>query len=189
MQALGNIASGMYTNWSQRIGETIWLGFVLWTIGAGILITANEHTPLFGLLGPLCIVGLGVGFTFSSTLVALQAIAGKEQRAYVTANRNFLRACGGAISLAASSTLLKSGLTSSLPATLDYVADAAFASPKLAEFSVNDQRSIVTGYVEASRRVFIFATVAIAICLPLCLAMKHMTLTKLTVEHVELAVV
>lgn len=164
--------SGLYMSRFNRYGEIIWGGFGIWTLGAGLLVLADE-TISFGLIALfLILIGWGTGMVFQPTLVALQAHCPKAQRAVIVSNRNFLRSSGGAVGLAVSSAILANVLKASLPSRLAYVADSTFAAPNLSGFSVADQVTIKKAYADASRAVFIWCVPLTAICFALCFLIK-----------------
>lgn len=163
-QSTVSTLSGLYMSWFNRYKELIWIGFGVWTMGAGLLVLANETIHL-GLLSIfLVFVGCGTGMVFQPTLVALQAHCPKSQRAVVTSNRNFLRSSGGAVGLAVSSAVLANVLKGSLPHRLSYVAESTFAAPNLANFSPADRALIKRAYADANRAVFIWCVPLIGLC-------------------------
>ncbi|KAK5118595.1 hypothetical protein LTR85_008060 [Meristemomyces frigidus] len=170
--------SGLYMSRFNRYGEIIWLGFGIWTVGAGLLVLSDE-TISFGLIAFfLIIMGFGTGMVFQPTLVALQAHSPKSQRAVITSNRNFLRSSGGAVGLAVSSAILANVLKASLPSRLAYVANSTFAAPDLSTFSPADRASIKDAYNDASRAVFIWCVPCIGICFALCVLIKDRGLVR-----------
>ena len=163
---------GLYISYFNRYGEVIWIGFGMWTLGAGLLVLAKEHLN-FGIIALfLVIIGMGTGLVFQPTLVALQAHCPKAQRAVVTSNRNFLRSSGGAVGLAVSSAILSNVLKSSLPPRLATVAQSTFAVPNLSGYSEIDRATIVSAYAAASRAVFIWCVPLVGICLLLSALIK-----------------
>lgn len=140
----------------NRYAEVIWFGFGIWTLGAGLLVLAGQTTSLGAIAVFLVLIGIGTGLTFQPTLVALQAHCPKAHRAVVTSNRNFLRSSGGAVGLAVSSAVLANVLKSSLPASLQNIANSTFATPDLSAYSGTQRVAIIGAYADASRAVFIW---------------------------------
>lgn len=157
-QSLFSVISGQYLSRVGRYGELLWTGFGIWTLGAGLLILCNRTTTAGTISGFCILIGIGVGFTFQPTIVALQAHCSKAQRAVIISNRNLLRSLGGAVGLAISSALTGNVLQSSLPANLESIAGSTFALPDLDTFSDTDRIIIEDAYASASRAVFIFCT-------------------------------
>ena len=172
IQSIVSTSAGYYISRRNRYIEVIWFGFGIWTLGAGLLILANDtiHLGLVALF--LMIVGCGTGCTFQPTLVALQAHCPKAQRAVVTSNRNFLRQGGAAVGLAVSSAIMANVLKASFPKRLEALAENSFAAPNLANFSLQDQAAIKGAYSAASRAVFIFCTPLVGICFVLSVFIK-----------------
>lgn len=155
-QCIFSISGGFYVSKMGRYGEVIWFGFGMWTLGAGLMVLANQTISLGWIALFLVFIGMGTGTTFQPTLVALQAHCPKAQRAVVTSNRNFIRSSGGAIGLAVSSAILANVLKTSLPERLRSVANSTFATPNLSGESVADTAIIRDAYASASRSVFIW---------------------------------
>lgn len=157
-QSVFSVISGQYLSRVGRYGELLWSGFGIWTFGAGLLILCNRYTSAGTISGFCILIGIGVGFTFQPTIVALQAHCSKAQRAVIISNRNLLRSLGGAVGLAISSALTGNVLKSSLPENLQSVAGSTFALPDLDTFSASDKIIIQDAYASASRAVFVFCT-------------------------------
>ena len=171
-QSTFSTAGGYYISRMNRYGEIIWIGFGMWTLGAGLLVQCDE-TIGFGLISFfLVVMGIGTGFVFQPTLVALQAHCPKAQRAVVTSNRNFLRSSGGAVGLAVSSAVLANVLKASLPPRLVGVANSTFATPDLSMYTPADRIIIRQAYAAASRAVFIWCVPLAATALLLCFFIK-----------------
>ena len=159
-------------SWANRYGEVIWAGFGMWTLGGGLLIMADRSLHLGWICFYLVILGVGTGFVFQPTLVALQAHCPKAQRAVIVSNRNFMRSSGGAVGLAASSAILANVLKSSLPPRLASVAGNTFATPDLTLYSQEDRQAIEAAYAAASRAVFIWCVPLVGLCFLLCILIK-----------------
>lgn len=164
--------SGLYMSRFNRYGEIIWGGFSIWTLGAGLLVMADQHIHIGLVCFFLVLVGFGTGMVFQPTLVALQAHCPKAQRAVIVSNRNFIRSAGGSVGLAVSSAILGNVLRSSLPQRLHHLANNTFAAPDLSTFSASDRTAIVSAYASASRAVFIWCVPLVGICLLLCALIK-----------------
>ncbi|GAB7354796.1 hypothetical protein MBLNU459_g5189t1 [Dothideomycetes sp. NU459] len=171
-QSIFSIISGQYISRLNRYGELLWAGFGAWTLGAGLMIAVDRSTPAGRIAGFCVLIGLGVGFTFQPTIVALQAHCTKAQRAVVISNRNLLRSLGGAVGLAVSSALMGNALRAALPPRLRFVAQNTFAAPDLAAFGPADRVAIEDAYASASRAVFVFCTPVIGVAFLACAFVK-----------------
>ena len=114
------------------------------------------------------ITGMGIGFTFQPTLVALQAHCTKAQRAVVIADRNFFRCLGGACGLAISAAILQATLRSSLPAKFTYLTHSSYSLPDRSAVADVEWDQILDAYSKASHSVFLFIFPVIALCFLAC---------------------
>ena len=114
------------------------------------------------------ITGIGIGFTFQPTLVALQAHCTKSQRAVSISNRNFFRCMGGACGLAVSAALLQATLHSNLPSNLSYLTDSTYSLPSKSSVSATEWSQILSSYSKASHSVFILQVPLIGVCFLAC---------------------
>lgn len=123
----------------------------------------------------LAIIGVGVGFVFQPTLVALQAHVPKARRAVITSNRNFFRCAGGACGLAVSAAVLQSTLRAHLPSRLSYLAKSPYAAQVV---TGADQDLVLDAYMLVSRAVFILQIPLIGLCLIGCILIKDLGLQR-----------
>ena len=171
-QSTVSTMAGLYMSWFNRYVEVIWVGFGMWTLGAGLLVLCDDKIHIGLVSFFLVIVGCGTGCVFQPTLVALQAHCAKAQRAVAVSNRNFLRSSGAAVGLAVSSAILANVLKSSLPPRLAAVASSTFATPNLSDYSAANQVVIKEAYAAASRAVFIWCVPLIGISFLLTIFIK-----------------
>jgi EmrB/QacA subfamily drug resistance transporter len=169
VQAAFSALGGQYMSFIGHYIEVIFIGFVMWTLGSGLLVSLGADSPVSHICGFIILVGFGAGCTFQTTNTAMQAHCPKSQRAVVISNRMLLRQLGGAVGLAICSAISGNVLQSSLPPHLQYIADSTFAVPDLNTVSAADRASISNAYADASRTVFIFCVVIIGIALSLTL--------------------
>ncbi|MGH2583680.1 MAG: MFS transporter, partial [Dehalococcoidia bacterium] len=74
--------------------------------GGLLLATVGEGTPLGLMIVLLSLIGLGMGFTSSAFVIALQNAVSWSQRGVVTATSQFFRTIGGSIGVAAFGAIL-----------------------------------------------------------------------------------
>ncbi|KAH0345489.1 putative major facilitator superfamily transporter, partial [Aureobasidium melanogenum] len=165
VQATFSALGGQYMSFIGHYIEVIFVGFVVWTLGSGLLVSLGANSPVGHICGFIILVGFGCGCTFQTTNTAMQAHCPKSQRAIVISNRMLLRQLGGAVGLAICSAISGNVLKSSLPPNLQYIADSTFAVPPLNTLSAADRASISNAYADASRTVFIFCVAVIGIAL------------------------
>ncbi|KAH6629196.1 major facilitator superfamily domain-containing protein [Boeremia exigua] len=173
-QMVASILGGQYISRTERYGEVIWSGFTLWTLGVGLTCSFNLETPIHTMALILLVQGVGVGFIFQPTLVALQAHCTKAQRAVVISNRNFLRSLGGAVGLAISGAALQNALTKAIPPKFAALATSSYSTPNLDVLGATpaEVRSILEAYARASRTVFIMNVPFMGACLLGCLLIR-----------------
>lgn len=172
VQAAFSALGGQYMSFIGHYIEVILIGFAVWTLGSGLLVSLGADSPIGHICGFIIMVGFGAGCTFQTTNTAMQAHSPKSQRAIVISNRMLLRQLGGAVGLAISSAISGNVLASSLPAHLQYIAESTFAVPDLNTVGAADRRSISTAYANASRAVFIFCVAVIGVALVLTFFVK-----------------
>ena len=187
IQSTVSTSAGYLISRRNRYIDVIWFGFGMWTLGAGLLILANDTIHIGLVCFFLMIVGSGTGCTFQPTLVALQAHCPKSQRAVVTSNRNFLRQGGAAVGLAVSSAIMANVLKASFPKRLQALGENSFATPNLADYSAADQTVIKAAYAAASRAVFIWCTPLVGICFLLTAFIKDRGLIRKEEREQELS--
>lgn len=171
-QSIFSTLSGQYISRLERYGEVIWTGYALWTLGTGLMIMCDRNTSPVAICFFLILIGIGSGFVFQPTLVALQAHSPKAQRAVIVSNRNFLRALGGSVGLAVSAGILGNVLKGSLPSNLQYIASSTYATPDFSTFSLRERHIIEEAYAKASRAVFIWCTPLLGLCFIGCILIK-----------------
>lgn len=177
-QSMGSVLSGQYISRRKRYGEVIWLGFGLWTLGAGLTLLWKRETNLGVVIVTLMIIGVGVGCIIQPTLIALIAHSPKSRRAVITSNRNFFRCAGGAVGLAVSAAVLQAALKRNLPPAFKHLANQSYSFPS--NLSPADKSRVLDAYMAGSRAVFILAVPLMGICLLGCLLIKDRGL-----EHPE----
>ncbi|ESZ93315.1 hypothetical protein SBOR_6296 [Sclerotinia borealis F-4128] len=179
-QSLFSIVSGQYISRTKRYGEIIWMGFILWTLGSGLVLLFSRTTQKWKMVLILLTEGAGVGFVFQPTLIAAQAHCTKRDRAVVISTRNFMRALGGAIGLAISSTIFSNSIKSHLntlaiplPAGFkDKILASILSIPNSSSLTTEQKNEVLDAYMGASRSVFLLWVPIIGFCLCLCVLIK-----------------
>ncbi|KAL1962693.1 hypothetical protein VTN77DRAFT_9237 [Rasamsonia byssochlamydoides] len=118
MQSIGGVCSGPMMSFLTRYLPALWLGFILWTIGAGLKTLFSRTSPIALYVVAVMVEGLGVGFVFQPALVALQALSNRPDMAVTTSARNWMRALGSAVGVAVSTAVQYGVMKASLPADL-----------------------------------------------------------------------
>jgi MFS family permease len=63
-QSIASILSGQYISRIGRYGEVIWVGYICWTIGAGLHLLFTKSIPTVAIVFILAVEGVGVGLVF-----------------------------------------------------------------------------------------------------------------------------
>ncbi|KAK9316196.1 major facilitator superfamily domain-containing protein [Lipomyces starkeyi] len=177
-QALTSINAGTFMTKTGRYGHLLYFGYTMLTIGTGIqcgVFNLTIHPAV--LVVALVLQGVGIGCTFQTTLVALQANSAKSDRAIIISVRGLLRSLGGAVGLAIASALLSNVLLKNIPTDLapDVRAEmehSVYATPDMTSLSYDQKRMVAHAYMIAYRAVFIFFVPCMALSLAVCLLIK-----------------
>ena len=135
-----------------------------------LLFDHNTHPAVIAVC--VGITGIGIGFTFQPTLVALQAHCTKSQRAVSISNRNFFRCMGGACGLAISAAILQATLRSNLPSEFSYLTHSSYSLPSRSTLTEAQWTSILLAYTKASHAVFILQVPLIGVCFLACVFIR-----------------
>ncbi|KAI8949479.1 putative MFS transporter [Xylaria longipes] len=179
-QALSSIVSGFIISHCKRWKWVICTGFCLLTLGAGLVLLYKRDSSLGMIIGPVVIMGLGVGCSFQPTLTALQSHSTKSRRAVIISSRNFFRCAGGAVGLAISAAILQVNLKKNLPLEYQYLARNTYSMPEL---HGPDSEAVLDAYMAASRAVFILQVPLAGICLLGCAFLKDHGLNHPREQH------
>ncbi|RYC65328.1 hypothetical protein CHU98_g869 [Xylaria longipes] len=148
--------------------------------GAGLVLLYKRDSSLGMIIGPVVIMGLGVGCSFQPTLTALQSHSTKSRRAVIISSRNFFRCAGGAVGLAISAAILQVNLKKNLPLEYQYLARNTYSMPEL---HGPDSEAVLDAYMAASRAVFILQVPLAGICLLGCAFLKDHGLNHPREQH------
>ncbi len=112
------------------------IGFAIMTVGFVFLSLFQRDTPRIWLYVDLILIGMGLGLTMLTLLIAVQQAVERTKLGVATSLNQFSRAIGGAFGVAVMGAVLTAGLASEL----DKVAQTgnSFLSPgQAAEFAAN----------------------------------------------------
>ncbi|KAK9265189.1 major facilitator superfamily domain-containing protein [Lipomyces tetrasporus] len=166
------------TSQNRTNGPLLYFGYAMLTIGAAIQCGAFNLTIYPAVLViALVLQGVGIGCTFQTTLVALQANSAKSDRAIIISVRGLIRSLGGAVGLAVASELLSNVLLNNIPLDLpppvrEVMQRSVYATPDTSSLSYEQKVMVVPAYMTAYRAVFIFFVPCMALSLAACLLIK-----------------
>jgi len=89
-------------------------GFSVLTVGFAMMAMFTTETPRFWLYTELVVIGIGLGFTMLTLLIAVQQAVERPQLGVATSLNQFSRAIGGAFGVAIMGVALTIGLSSQL---------------------------------------------------------------------------
>jgi MFS family permease len=98
-EAFSGLITGMIIHRTGRYRELIWIGFVLMTIGNGLLIRLDPFSSLGEIIGYQLICGAGAGLLFQTPIIAIQAMVSQDDTATATATLGFIRNMATACSI------------------------------------------------------------------------------------------
>jgi Na+/melibiose symporter-like transporter len=98
----GSIVVSLLTTRLGKFRWAIWIGWVVTTIGAGLLILLDVNASKIVGVIPLCIFGIGCGMVLSSVNFGIQAISKVEDCAMSASMYGFFRSLGMPIGVAVS---------------------------------------------------------------------------------------
>ncbi|OAL24983.1 hypothetical protein AYO20_10586 [Fonsecaea nubica] len=177
-QSLGGVLSAPAMTFTARYMPVLWLGFVLWTIGAGLKLLFSRTTGIGVYVVAALVEGAGVGFVFQPSLVALQALSTRPDVAVTTSTRNWVRALGSAVGVAVSTAIQYSVTISSLPADLPTdVSSAVKAGTWMVDGPTPAwDNAVLVAKMRGINRVFITFLPLIGLCLLGCLWIRDIPL-------------
>ena len=112
------------------------VGFAILTIGFIFLASFQRETPRFWLYFDLVLIGMGLGLTMLTLLIAVQQAVERTKLGVVTSLNQFSRAIGGAFGVAIMGVVLTAGLANELNKVAQN--GNSFLSPQqAAEFASN----------------------------------------------------
>jgi len=128
---IGSIVSGRaILRWGVR--PIVLIGAALLVVGTALLTQAGTVQSLAYIAASTAVTGLGMGFTTTPLLVAIQGAVSWQQRGQATGLVQFSRTIGGAVGTGLLGALLAAAVGAAASAILDPVARAAIPAAQLA---------------------------------------------------------
>ena len=150
----------------SRLGTwkwAVWLGWIINSLGAGLLVSLDEETSPAAWVFIFMVLGVGQGLLLSAHNFAVQAIAGVKDAAYATALFAFMRGVGLCLGVAIGGLIFQNQLQQSLAARGLPIAIANDAEAFIFELFTMPASSpiriqIIPAFLESFR--FLFAMLA-----------------------------
>ena len=118
-QTVWGLATGFYVSKTNHYKRLIIAGGLIWCLGFGLQLTFHPGVSIGQVMGILQLNSIGVSCNLQLPLIALLATTATQDRAVVTAARNFLRTMGGAFGLAVSNSIYNNVVVGRLAAISD----------------------------------------------------------------------
>ena len=161
-----------------------WLGWIISTVGAGLLILLDEHTRTWYWALALAIFGLGMGMILSSVNFATQANANLRDAGRAAACYAFMRSLGMAIGVAVSGSVfqnLMSDHLQQLGLETSIAKDAEAFVPVLRRLEATNPAAadyVLGAYLQGFFGIFVLMAGLSGLGLAMSLCIKHKVMDK-----------
>lgn len=149
---ISSILSGFMISKFGRYRPFIWIGFILMTTGTGLLTLLQVDSGRGPQIAYMLIVGLGIGFSMQTILLAIQSAVPLKDMAVATANSTFFRTVGQVIGIAIAGTVFNNKVKSGFAPLLEVIPGievVASNSSLMVNFEPEVQRMILDIYMAA----------------------------------------
>lgn len=109
-----SVFTGVAVTLTGRYRWSLWAGWVLTTMGTGILYLLDVHTSVVSWIFLNLVVGIGMGLLFPATAFAIQASSSNKDLAFAVAMYSFFRSFGQAIGVAVGGTVFQNQMKKKL---------------------------------------------------------------------------
>jgi hypothetical protein len=99
--------TGFIVAWTHRIQKLLWAGWILVTVGLGLLSTLTPYSSAASQYGFQIIIAIGGGFIFPTKIFAVQAVQTEQNTGTATAVVAFLTSLGQACGVAIGSVVFQ----------------------------------------------------------------------------------
>lgn len=167
-----------------RFRWAIWAGWVMATLGAGLLILIDQNTKTAVWAGVQVVFGLGSGMVLSSVNFGIQAIVRTEDCGRAASMYAFMRTLGMTIGVAVGGTVFQNLMAHklgelSLPVEVAKNAEAYIAILKTLAVTDPIRNGILQAYVQGFKGVFEVLTGISGVGLLASLLIKHHDMNKI----------
>ena len=157
------VATGIIITKTGRYRWAVWAGWVLTTIGTGILYILDVDTTIAAWIFINLVSGLGLGLLFPSMAFSIQASTSNKDLAFAVALYSFFRAFGQTLGVAIGGTIFQNTMKLKLMAYPELAGQATEFSKDAAALveiikSMEDglaKTDLIRGYMDSLKVVFI----------------------------------
>lgn len=162
--APASLAVGVLVSNIGHYRWAIWSGWVLTTLGMGLMYTLDMKSPTVAWVFPNIVSGLGTGILFPSTSFAIQASCSDADVAYAVAMMTFLRELGQSFGVAIGGIIFQNSFKSRLlrlPSVATHAVEYSTNAVALVQIirsmpdALPEREQIVGAYVDSLRIVWI----------------------------------
>ncbi len=165
-------------------------GAILMPLGVFLLSTMDEHTSRWFVGLYMVVLGLGLGLVLTVIVVALQNDVSRRDMGTATASYMFFRNIGSAFGAAVYGTIMTAGLRFWLPRLLPAgsrahlaVANLSYTPAAVLRLPEPLRAAVIVSFGRSLHDVFLFATPAAALALPLLVLLRERPLR--TAAHID----
>ncbi|KAK6461232.1 major facilitator superfamily domain-containing protein [Scheffersomyces coipomensis] len=173
-QSIFSITAGQLMSYTGHYYFIVVFGYGIWTVACGLCLLFDDTTTWGVVSGILIIMGIGVGFIFQPSMVAVQSLAKKAERAVVISARNVLRSFGGAVGIAVASLIVSNSLLEqikveekldNIPTSyLNYLKSHIFTRIEISNLDPSQVQIIKDMYMKAIKDFFYLCVPLLGIC-------------------------
>ncbi|PAV18984.1 MFS general substrate transporter [Pyrrhoderma noxium] len=129
------IASGLIVSKSGRYRPVVWAGWLVMTVGFGLMIMLDQDTSAAKQEIFILITGFGIGALFPAPLIGLQAAMPLKDMATSTATFTLLRTLGGTVGISVGGTIFSTELSKRLAAIPEYASTLASGASSMTSYT------------------------------------------------------
>ncbi|KAM0278856.1 hypothetical protein ACHAQH_004934 [Verticillium albo-atrum] len=163
---------------------SLWVGWALTTLGAGLLYLLGPDIPVSHWIPLNLPIGIGTGMLFPAMALSIQAACAPHLNAQAAAFFAFLRTFGQSLGVAVAGVIFQNAFADELAVTKEY---AALADEYSEEATIvvgiinemapgNDRAVLVKAYAEALKTIWLSLLAFAAFCLVLSASVKSYSL-------------
>jgi hypothetical protein len=170
---------------TTRLGAfrwAIWSGWLMTTLGAGLLLLLDVNTKYYIIAIALGVLGIGFGEVITSMNTAIQAISKVKDASMAACMYAFMRSLGAPLGVAICGTIFQNAMSSrltshGLPESIAHDSERYIYVLRTMKDEVK-KAAILDSYSHGFRAVFVFLTCISASAFAASLFVKHFSMDK-----------